>query len=340
MQLGESRERQRFEIRDVLAIAFRNLRQHIISAIVPRADGCMRVMTRDYAELRKRRRANESLIRKNFIPRRMIDGQQPHLIQINRFFHRLHETEAEQPVPGLHAARTHLQVLVRIRNVPFPGRDPVADHAGPDHVRDEFILAAIPRKQNGARAPAPIEFADAVHFLCRQIYFVLRHARRPQQPNDFGVTLRAQPGKNRGGVLPQIARRTGHLPFLIQRSRVEFDFRSDSALVVVQRLEVDAHPIVLITTLIAQNERRAAKLCHDQIRVAISIDICNRNRARLIQLDGIEMHIFGDVGPALAPKISQQPQFPSLARLTRGGQIEPAVIVVIERGNSPALLPA
>ena len=60
----------------------------------------------------------------------------------------------------------------------------------------------------------------------------------------------------------------------------------------------------------------------------------------MIQLERIEMHILGDVGPALASQISQQSQFPAAARFSRSDKIEPAVIVVIENGNSPAALPA
>ena len=150
MQLRESHKWHLFEIRDVGAVALGDQRQHVIPFVVPRADWCVRVAAGDHAELWKRRRAYESLIGKNFIRRRMIDGHQPHLIEIHGFFHRLHEPETEQAVPSLHAARRHLQVLIGIGNVPLPGRDPVADHAWTDHVRNEFILAPIPGKQNGA----------------------------------------------------------------------------------------------------------------------------------------------------------------------------------------------
>src|SRR2546430_8391727 len=50
---------------------------------------------------------------------------------------------------------------------------------------------------------------------------------------------------------------------------------------------------------LAQNERCATELRYDQIRVAISIDICDRDCTRPIQLDLIEVHILGDVGPTL-----------------------------------------
>ncbi len=128
----------------------------------------------------------------------------------------------------------------------------MAHHARPDHVRDEFILAAIPRKQNRARTSSPVEFENALHFLRVQVDFVLRHAHRPQQSNDFGAALRAEPGKNRRGVLPQITRCAGYFPLLIERARVEFDLRSDSALVVIEPLEVDAHPVVFVAAFIAQ----------------------------------------------------------------------------------------
>ena len=201
MQLGESRERQLFETRDVLSVALGNQRQHIISPVVPRASGRMRIAASDHAELRKRRRTGKSLIRKNFVSRGMIDSHQPHLVEINRFFHRLHKAETQQAVPRLHAAPSHLQVFVRIGHVSLPGRNPMAHHPRPNHVRDEFILAPIPCKQNRARTSAPIQFRNAVHLFCRQVYFVLRHARRPQQPNDFRVALRSETGKNRRSAL-------------------------------------------------------------------------------------------------------------------------------------------
>src|SRR6267154_1077770 len=149
--------------------------------------------------------------------------------------------------------------------------------------------------------------------------------------------LRAETGKNRRRALPQISRRAGHFPLLIQRSRVEFDLRPNPALVVVEPFEFDAHPVVLIAALVAKNERRAAKLCNDQICIAVSVDIGNCDRTRLTQLDLVETNILCDVGPAFLPQISQQSQLRSVARLTRCNQIDPAVIVVIKCRNPPTL---
>ena len=117
--------------------------------------------------------------------------------------------------------------------------------------------------------------------------------------------FRTEAGENRRGALPQVAGRAGHFPLLIEHACVEFDLRADCALVVVERLQGDAHPVVLIAALIPQDNRPAAELCHNQIRIAVPSDVRNRDRARLIELHRIEMHIPGYVGPALAPQIPQ-----------------------------------
>src|SRR5258707_5683587 len=118
MQFGESRERQLIETRDVFAVAPGDQWQHIISSVIPSADGCMRATAGNHSELRKRRRADEPLVRKNFVCPGMIDGQQPYLVEIYRLFHRLHEPEANKSIPRFHAARRHLQILVRVWNIP------------------------------------------------------------------------------------------------------------------------------------------------------------------------------------------------------------------------------
>jgi len=67
-----------------------------------------------------------------------------------------------------------------------------------------------------------------------------------------------------------------------------------------------------------------------------SIDVRNRNRARLIQLDRIEVHILRGRRPhPLLSQISQEPQFSAVAGLARRDKIQPAVIVVIEARKFP-----
>ena len=144
-------------------------------------------------------------------------------------------------------------------------------------------------------------------FLRGKIDFILRHSGWPQQPHHLRVRFGAQSRQNRRGILPQITGRASHFPFLIQRARVEFDLGSNTTLVVVQRLQVNAHPTALIPAFVTQHQRRAPQLRHDQIGVAISIDVRKGNRARLIHFHRVEPHALRHVAPTLASQIAQQP---------------------------------
>ncbi len=228
--------------------------------IVPRAHGWMRVAAGDNAKFGKWRRADESLVRINIVDGRMIDGQQANLIEVNGFFHRLHEAEAEQAIARTHAARVDLQIFVGIGNIAFSRRDPVPDYAGTNHVGDEFVLVTVPCKQNRAGTAAPIEFGDAVLFVRSEIDFVLGHAGGPEQANNFDVPLSAEARENRGRILPEVSGGALHFPLLIQRASVDFDFRANRALIVVQRFQIDANPIVMTAALIAQQDWRCAEL--------------------------------------------------------------------------------
>ena len=151
----------------------------------------------------------------------------------------------------------HLQVFVRIRHVALARRDPVPHDSRPDHVRNEFVFFAIPRKQNRARTPATIQFANLLRFIRRQIDFVLRHTGGPQQSHRVRHFFRAQPHQQHPRVPPQVSRRSRHLEFLVKRAGINLHFRSDAALVVVQRFQIHLHPVVLVRANIFQQYRRA-----------------------------------------------------------------------------------
>jgi len=98
--------------------------------------------------------------------------------------------------------------------------------------------------------------------------------------------------------------------------------------------------LCFVTALISQNHRLAAQLRHHQIRAAVSPQIRNRDRPRLIQFDGVETHILGYVPPALAAQISQQPDFRSTTGFSCRDEIKPSVVVVVQSRDSPPALPA
>src|SRR5216684_3533545 len=78
--------------------------------------------------------------------------------------------------------------------------------------------------------------------------------------HDFDVLLGAESGEDGRSILAEKTGRALHFPFLIQRTGVDFDLGTDRAFVVVQRFQIDAHPIVLIAALIAEQKRRRAQL--------------------------------------------------------------------------------
>src|SRR5579859_7677650 len=52
------------------------------------------------------------------------------------------------------------------------------------------------------------------------------------------------------------------------------------------------------------------------------------------------MNILRDVGPAFCSEVAQDANLSPAARFSNGDEVEPAIVVVIDSGNSPALLPA
>src|SRR6266849_2157143 len=72
----------------------------------------------------------------------------------------------------------------------------------------------------------------------------------------------------------------------------------------------------------------------------MAADIGDGQRTWLVELDGVELYVFGDVGPAFRPEISQQANFTAASGFADGGEIEPAVVVVIQSSDSPSALPA
>src|SRR4029077_5732293 len=91
-------EGQSFEFGNVFAIAPRDQGEHVVSVIVPRAERRMRILACDNAKLREGWRGYEALVGEDFVSRGMIDGEKTELIEIDSFFHRLHEAETQHAV--------------------------------------------------------------------------------------------------------------------------------------------------------------------------------------------------------------------------------------------------
>ena len=96
VRLREAVERQEFEITEILVLA--QGWDQIVSVLIPCGGRQLRLATLDHAKRRERRIAGEILVGIHIESTGMIDRQQFDLVEINCFFHRLHEAEAQLAV--------------------------------------------------------------------------------------------------------------------------------------------------------------------------------------------------------------------------------------------------
>jgi len=168
----------------------------------------------------------------------------------------------------------------------------------------------------------------------------LRDAGGPEKSNHFRVFFLGKSGENRGSILSEVTACTLHFPLLIERACVDLYFCADGRFVVGERFEVDAHPVVLMAAFVAQNDRRASELSDDEIGVAGAGEIGDRQGTRLRKFDGVQVDFFGDIRPAFCAEVAEEAEFAAAFGFASGYEIEPAVVVIIDGGNSPAALPA
>ncbi len=100
VELGESGEGEFVELRDVFAIVFGEERQNVAAFVVPCAErGVARVGAYgDDLEFGEWWIAGEALVGEDVVICGMIDREQANLIEVDGFFHRFHEAEAEEAV--------------------------------------------------------------------------------------------------------------------------------------------------------------------------------------------------------------------------------------------------
>ena len=92
MRLGEALEGQNLKVAKISV--GRKIREQVMSVFVPRAGRRTCIAAEHNLERRVRRIAGEILIGININASRMVDRKQPDLVEINNFFHRLHQAEA------------------------------------------------------------------------------------------------------------------------------------------------------------------------------------------------------------------------------------------------------
>src|SRR5258706_4929024 len=129
------------------------------------------------------------------------------------------------------------------------------DNAGAEHAGDKFVFPAVPGKKNRAGTAAAIEFSDGLRFAAVEADLILRYASRPQKPDNVRAFFAAQADVNRQRALAEVAGSSKDFPLLVKRTSENFHLRSDGALVVIERFQIDLHPAVFLGTVIFQQQR-------------------------------------------------------------------------------------
>ena len=149
MHVGKAGEGKIGEVLNILMIAERvpQQREHIAAMVVPRARGRVRRRCEHGSARGERRIVEESLVGIDVGPTRMIDRDQPKLIDKIDLFHGLAEAHAEIAIARFELRAVNLDPLVGIGCVLRRRRNPMADDPRADHVRDEFVLFPVPNEQ-------------------------------------------------------------------------------------------------------------------------------------------------------------------------------------------------
>ena len=211
----------------------------------------------------------------------------------------------------------------------------MSNHTRAQHIANEFVAFAIPRKQRGAGTAAAIHLEIILLLVPRDIDFVLEHARGPSHAHDVGFFCIAEADHDVGRVLSQVSVRPGNLKFLAIAARKHFHLGTDGALVVGQSLEREAQPVILIAAFIAQQHSRTVILRNQQVGRAVAIVIASDDGARVFELNFVETYFGGDVLETIGPEIAEEAHFAlAFLRFADCDEVDPTVVVVIEGGDS------
>ena len=155
----------------------------------------------------------------------------------------------------------------------WPGRDPVADDAGADHVGEKFIALAIPDEDDGAGTAAAIDFRNFLTHPSSNFYFILQHAGRPKHAHHIRFGFRAQPNVKIERPLAQISRSPADFKFLPHRTGEDVDFRANGRFIVIGPAKRKFQPIIFVAAHVAQQHWRRAELRNEQPHRAITVKI-------------------------------------------------------------------
>ena len=201
-------------------------------------------------------------------------------------------------------------------------------------------MVAVPCEQRGTGTAAAVNLGELLLAVSRNLDFILENPGRPKHAYDIRFSGRAEPGNDFGRVLAQITGGSGDFPLLAIRACEDFDFSADRGLVIVQSFERQPQPVVLVSALVAQQNRAAMILGNHEVGSAIAVVVAGYNRTWIFQLNFVETNISSDVFKTVRAKIAEEADFAlAFFGLADSRHVHPAIVVIIKRRHAPAADP-
>src|SRR5581483_9946239 len=148
----------------------------------------------------------------------------------------------------------NLDPFHRTRNVPLPRSDPVPNHTCAENIGDQLVVLSIPDKQSRTRASSTIQFEKILLLVGGDFDLVLQHASGPQHAHDIGLLSLPEAHSQIRRVLPEVSVRAVDFEFLANTIGENLDLGPDGALVVVQSLEREPQPVVLVAAYVPEQD--------------------------------------------------------------------------------------
>src|SRR6266496_2860597 len=196
-------------------------------------------------------------------------------------------------------------------------------------------MFSIPNKQGRAGTTTTIEFRKLGLLVGGDFDFILQHASRPEHAHHVSLLGLSQADGEIRRVLPEISVGAVYFVFLANAVGENFDLGPDGALIAVQSLEREPHPVVLVAAFVLEQDGRAAVLGDEQVGGAVVVVVSGDDGARLFELDLVETNAGGDVFPSVGPQVAEQLYFAfAVFRLAHCDEVHPAVVVVVEGSDA------
>src|ERR1017187_7774221 len=313
--------------------------ENVVAVLIPRPGRRTRIAAEHNLERRIRWVAGEIFIRINVEIGGVINGEEFHLIEVHRFFQRLHETKTQLAISFAKRVAVELDGFGRTSNVAldvvFSGCDPVSNHARAQHVADELVFVAVPSEKRRTGTAAAVHFQKILTLVGGDFDFILQYAGRPQHADDVGNFRLPKTDGQVGRVLSEVAGRSIHFKLLPQASGEDFHLRADGALVVVQSLERKPQRVVLVAAFVVEQHGGSVILRDQKIDGAVIVVVTSDDGARLFELNFVESSFGGDIFEAVRAEIAEEADFTfAVFRLANSDKIDPAVVVVVDGGHT------